>query len=381
MLALLPGTAQASRPHGENATTPAPSHASTPIWSDEFNGQAGLSPDSGKWQMATGLRCINNHELEFYTARTSNIALDGDGHLAITARRETYGSGQSQRSYTSGMIETSGLFATMYGSIQARIKIPAGRGLWPAFWALPANPTEAGPLYDEIDAMESLGQDPTTVYGTIHGATASGAPPAYSLGASIRSATSLAGGFHIYGVNWSPTSIQFTLDGVPYVTYTRDSLSSNQQWTFDQPFYLILNLAVGGDWPGAPDATTRFPATMLVDWVRVYPEPTPAPTSNHASGLLLAARSVSVKHGRACRVYFKVNALRSSAATVRVTIARRTGVAVMHWVLLCKPKFNGWLSRKYFCRLSKGVYRIDVSGRTVTGLRADVAGRARLRVT
>jgi beta-glucanase (GH16 family) len=117
--------------------------------------------------------------------------------------------------------------------------------------------------------MENLGNDPFTIYGSIHGPKA-GAPAGYAVTAPRRSPVSLVGGFHVYGVNWSPGRIVFTLDRVPYATLTPSSLTSGQQWMFETPFYLLLNMAVGGDWPGSPDASTPFPATMLVDWVQVY---------------------------------------------------------------------------------------------------------------
>jgi beta-glucanase (GH16 family) len=257
-------------PSATPTVSPTPTPQPTLLRSDEFSGAAGAAPDSSKWKMDTGLHCLGNDELEYYTARACNVALDGEGHLAITARAEKYGSGGDTRSYTSGMIDTRGLYSTMYGSIQARIKLPSGRGLWPAFWAMPANPAPGVSSPGEIDVMENLGQDPYTAYGHIHGPTTPATPQGYYFGTSVQSATSLADDFHTYGVNWSPTFVQFTLDGVPYATYTPSSLSGDQQWVFDQPFFLVLNLAVGGNWPGAPDATTQFPATMLVDWVRVY---------------------------------------------------------------------------------------------------------------
>ena len=224
--------------------------------------------------MDTGGNGWGHNELEFYTARTSNAATDGDGYLAITARSETYSGGGYTCPYTSAKIETSGRFATTYGSIQARIKIPPGLGLWPAFWADGADINQVGqPQAGEIDMMEVV-NDQFTVHATIHGPTIPATPAGWFLTTRTKSATSLADDFHIYGMNWSPGCIQFTLDGVPYTTYTPSSLSGDQQWVFDHPFYLLLNLAVGGDWAGAPPATTQFPATMLVDWVRVYSSPT-----------------------------------------------------------------------------------------------------------
>jgi beta-glucanase (GH16 family) len=238
------------------------------IWDDEFKGPAGASPDPTKWQAVSGGDGWGNHELEYYTSRASNVSLDGAGHLAITARHETYtdGSGVS-RDYTSGRIQTKGLFQSRYGEIAARIKLPAGQGLWPAFWALGAN--GPWPTAGEIDMMENIGSDPSTIFGSIHGPQA-GSPHGYGITAKAHSRVSLAADFHVYGVQWSPTKIVFTLDGVPYVTRTPADLSSTQSWVFNKPFYLLLNVAVGGTWPGSPNASSQFPATMLVDWVRVY---------------------------------------------------------------------------------------------------------------
>lgn len=241
------------------------------VWADEFSGPAGAGPDPTKWSVETGGGGWGNNELEYYTSRSSNVALDGRGHLAITARRENYtGEDGVTREYTSARLQTKGLFATTYGRIEARIKLPAGPGLWPAFWALGGDIESVGwPNSGEIDVMESLGSDPFTFYGSIHGPEP-GAPRGYHQTASEHSAGSLASSFHVFGVEWSPSAITFTFDGVPYSTRTPASLSSGQQWVFNKPFFLLLNLAVGGEWPGAPRGSTPFPATMLLDWVRVY---------------------------------------------------------------------------------------------------------------
>jgi beta-glucanase (GH16 family)/transcriptional regulator with XRE-family HTH domain len=254
-----------------NTTTAKPTHtvraAHKLIWHDEFQGSAGAPPDSTKWQVVTGAGGWGNHELEDYTARASNVSLDGKGHLAITAEHGTYADGGATRNYTSGRIQTKGLYQSKYGQIEARIKLPAGQGLWPAFWALGAD--GAWPASGEIDVMESIGSKPSTIFGSIHGPQA-GSSRGYAISATEHAHASLAASFHTYGVDWSPTKIVFTLDGVPYATRTPSDLTSKQSWVFNKPFYLLLNLAVGGTWPGSPKASTRFPATMLVDWVRVY---------------------------------------------------------------------------------------------------------------
>jgi beta-glucanase (GH16 family) len=241
------------------------------IWSDEFKGPAGEGPDPTKWRLETGGGGWGNSELEYYTSQPGNAALDGQGDLVITARNEPYtGPDGVTFNYTSARLKTLGLFATTYGTIEARIKIPAGKGLWPAFWMMGSDIESVGwPNSGEIDVMESLGNDPFTIYGSIHGPEAHN-PRGYTLSTSERSPVSLAGGFHVYGVEWSPDAIVFTLDGVPYATRTPASLSAGQQWVFNKPFFLLLNLAVGGSWPGAPDSSTHFPAQMIVNWVRAY---------------------------------------------------------------------------------------------------------------
>jgi beta-glucanase (GH16 family) len=149
------------------------------------------------------------------------------------------------------------------------MQIPAGVGLWPAFWMLGDNINTVGwPACGEIDAMEAIGQNPFTVYGTIHGPDGSAA--GHQVQNTATSATALASGFHTYGVSWSPNSITWLLDGVPYATVTSADLAPGQTWVFNAPFHLLLNLAVGGSWGGPPNAGTHFPATLLVDWVRVY---------------------------------------------------------------------------------------------------------------
>jgi len=416
VIALLPHAAEASRLRGvsfseaaasatdvsawrhQRDSTPTPTTTPTLVWSDEFNGAAYSYPDASKWYTMIAGGGFGDNELQFYTSRGRNLSCDGNGNLKITAIAEE----ESGHDYTSGYVDTRQLYATTYGSIQARIKVPAGQGLWPAFWAVGADREEVGaPLCGEIDMMEILGHDPFTVHATIHGQQ-DDPPGDWELTTSHTVATSLADDFHIYGVNWSPGSIQLTLDGVVYAAHTPSSLSEGQSWVFNKPFYLLLNLAVGGNWPGAPDETTPFPATMLVDWVRVYstptssPTPTPTPTPSStptpsappaptptpadAVGPALAARNVTVKHDKTCRIYFRVNNKQSAHVTVRVAITTKSGVIKKHWSRRCDTNVNGWLWKKYTCRLKRGTYRIKVTGRDVAGNRASVVGRAKLVV-
>jgi len=242
------------------------------VWSDEFDGPAGSSFDATKWVAETGGGGWGNQEREFYTTRTENVALDGNGHLVITALAEPatttdtcwYGICR----YTSARIKTKGLFAQTYGRFEARIRIPRGQGLWPAFWMLGDNIDRVGwPMSGEIDIMENIGREPTTVHGTMHG-------PGYS-GAGIGGSISLSGGafaddFHRYAVEWTPGRIKWFVDDTAYFQTTPASIPANTTWVFDHPFFLLLNVAVGGGWPNDPDATTTFPQRMVVDYVRVY---------------------------------------------------------------------------------------------------------------
>jgi beta-glucanase (GH16 family) len=239
------------------------------IWSAEFNGPAGTPPSSFKWIHDVGDYGAGAGEQETYVDSAATAALNGRGDLAIVARRQTPAGPPGQiRSYSSARLETQGLFSVKYGLIEARMKIPPGAGLWPAFWMLGNDITTVGwPACGEIDVMETNGSKPYTVYGTLHGP--SGAT-AYEIPHTVRSATALASGFHTYGVSWSPKAVTWLLDGKPYATVTSADLSPGQSWVFNQPFHLVLDLAVGGGWAGPPDASTRFPATLLVDWVRVY---------------------------------------------------------------------------------------------------------------
>ncbi len=234
------------------------------IWQDDFEGPAGQLPDPDRWVFDVGTDW-GNAQLEFDTDRAENVSLDGDGHLAITAREEAYG-GQD---YTSGRIKTKGLFEQTYGRFEARIWLPEGQGIWPAFWMLGANIDEVGwPACGEIDIMEYLGHEPHVLHGTIHG-------PGHYGGSAIsaRHALSQGGfnlGFHEFAVEWHEGTITWLVDGYDYHTVTPDDLPHGATWVYDRPFFMLLNLAVGGRWPGPPDESTVFPQTMLVDYVRVY---------------------------------------------------------------------------------------------------------------
>jgi len=240
----------------------------TLVWSDEFNGSDGSLPDPSKWNMETGGGGWGNNELETYTARPQNAQVQ-NGNLAITAMKEAYtGTDGIPRQYTSARINTAGLFEQQYGRFEARIKIPQGQGLWPAFWMLGNNIGQVGwPASGEIDIMENIGKEPSIVHGSMHG-------PGYSGANALTAAYTLPSGkfaddFHVFAIEWEPLAVRFYVDGNPYATQTPPDLNG-KTWVYDHPFFIVLNVAVGGDWPGSPDATTTFPQTMLVDYVRVY---------------------------------------------------------------------------------------------------------------
>ncbi|MER5300750.1 family 16 glycosylhydrolase [Streptomyces lasiicapitis] len=236
---------------------------------DNFDGPAGAAVDGGKWQTETGDN-VNNHERQYYTAGNANAALNGQGQLVITARRENPGNYQcwyGRCEYTSARLNTAGRFTQAYGHVEARMKVPRGQGMWPAFWMLGHDIGQIGwPNSGEIDVMENVGFEPSTVHGTIHG-------PGYSGSGGIGAAYSLPGGqafadaFHTFAVDWSPDSITWSVDGNVYQRRTPADLGG-RQWVFNKPFFLILNLAVGGYWPGDPDGSTVFPQQLVVDYVR-----------------------------------------------------------------------------------------------------------------
>lgn len=230
---------------------------------DEFDGPAGSAPNPGIWRYDLGAGGWGNAELQTYTDSRRNAALDGAGNLVITAHREADGS------YSSARLKSESTYTAQYGRIEARIRIPRGQGIWPAFWMLGADIGQVGwPACGEIDVMENVGHEPGIVHGTVHGPGYSGAQ-GISAAYTNPSGAAFADDFHVYGVDWRPGSITWTVDGVAYRTVTRADVGS-APWVFDKPFFVILNVAVGGNWPGSPDASTRFPQQMTIDWLRVH---------------------------------------------------------------------------------------------------------------
>ncbi len=231
------------------------------VFAEEFDGPAGPLPD-GPWQFAIGGGGWGNQEMQEYTDDPANVGLDGDGHLAITARRDAAGVITSARLFTQDSFEFT------RGRAEARIALPAGTGLHPAFWLLGANIDEVGwPAAGEIDVIETL-NDAAEYHTGVH-APQTGSERGQQISGSGPVPFPLAGEFRTYWVERTPGRIVTGVDDVTLVTITEYNLEPGTSWVFDQPFFLLLNLAVGGEWPGQADDTTPFPVTMLVDWVRV----------------------------------------------------------------------------------------------------------------
>lgn len=252
----------------------------TLIWSDEFNGAtAPTAPNPQNWMYDTGASGWGNSELETYCAygssagpcdpKNPNAFVGTDGYLHIVARNPSSGV------YTSARMKTQGLQSFQYGRIEARVKMPEGQGFWPAFWMLGDDiNTDPWPACGEMDIMESIGKMPFTNYGSIHGTGFTGT--AIGTSYTLPNGAKFGDGFHTFGILWSPRLIKYYVDSPTnvYATYTPASLPKGGVWPFDtRKFFFILNVAVGGAWPGSPDKTTAFPQAMLVDYVRVYAEP------------------------------------------------------------------------------------------------------------
>jgi beta-glucanase (GH16 family) len=237
----------------------------TLVWADEFNGDLGTSPDSTKWtyDIGRGDNGWGNQELQSYTKRPSNVSMNGKGELEITARRESFGGAD----FTSSRIKTQGLFSQTYGRYEARLKTPFGPGIWPAFWMLGANIKDVPwPKCGEIDIMELRGQEPNIIHGSIHG-------PGYSGGAAITKGYGLQNNrfdneFHVFAVEWEENKIDFYVDDYLYHRIEKSSVPG--EWVYNNPFFLIFNIAVGGNYVGFPTASTPFPQKMIIDYVRVY---------------------------------------------------------------------------------------------------------------
>jgi beta-glucanase (GH16 family) len=260
------------------------------VWSDEFNQPAGTQPSPAKWSYDLGVGDPpgwGNDELETYTNAAGNALIVSDPAAtdgrALAIRAQASGGG-----YTSARIKTSATFTFQYGRLEARARMPTGVGCWPAFWALGSdNPTVGWPACGEIDVMEWVGQTPSHIKGSLH---ATGYSGGQSLNADcvLPDDASYSDGYHVFAVDWYPDQIIFSMDGAVYEVRKKSDIPAGSAWPFDLPFFIILNFAVGGDWPGPPDADTIFPQDFRIDYVRVYALPATPP-----AGLVWAPTSPS----------------------------------------------------------------------------------------
>jgi beta-glucanase (GH16 family) len=242
------------------------------VWADEFNdartpeGKPALRPDKGEWWYETGGNGWGNNELQYYVAGTTfyndTLAAISDGTLKIKALKKKY----YGMEYVSIRMNTSNSWT--YGYFEARAKLPGGKGVWPAFWMMPKN-FQSWPLDGEIDIMEYVGYDPNVVHASVH-------TEAYNhkIGTQKTSTLKISNAeteFHVYGLEWTETRIRGFVDGELYFTFSNDGTGNKKTWPFNAPFYLKLNLAIGGDWGGAMGVDTQiFPSTYEIDYVRVY---------------------------------------------------------------------------------------------------------------
>lgn len=246
-------------------------------WSDEFDGAAGAPPDSAKWTYDVGATGWGNRELENYTKDPKNAHTDGKGNLAIHVERVPTIDATTAGAYTSARLKTQGLFSIgpvpaprLDVRVETRAKIPSGAGYWPAFWMLGDGIASKGwPACGEIDIMESIGREPTMNHGSLHGPGYSGGSPKTSI-YTLPDGKKFADDFHTFAIEWSTSAVTLYVDGIAYNTVHRGDIPSGTQWVFDQPEFLLLNVAVGGNFGGPVSPQTVFPQDLLVDYVRVY---------------------------------------------------------------------------------------------------------------
>jgi beta-glucanase (GH16 family) len=244
-----------------------------PVWCDEFKYEGGVNPL--KWNHHNGGGGFGNNELQYYTNRTENLYVDGE-YLTITALKESYNGYQ----YTSSKIWTQGIENWKYGKFEMRAKLPSGTGTWPAFWMMPQTSAYGGwPNSGEIDIMEHVGYEPNKNHGTVHtnrfwGSYGRGGSTTSLITSGQLTSIDALNEFHTYAIIWNETKIEWYFDGMLYATVAfnpRTPLQTSIDWPFDQRFYLILNLAIGGDWGGARGVDQNiFPTKFVIDYVRVY---------------------------------------------------------------------------------------------------------------
>lgn len=235
------------------------------VWADEFD-YSGL-PDTSKWDynVGTGHNGWGNNELQYYTELRQENARVENGKLIIEAHREK----MEENEYTSARLVSKGKGSWTYGYIEAKAKLPSGRGTWPAIWMMPETSTYGGwPKSGEIDIMEHVGYEPDSIYGTVHTQAFNHMIGTHKVGQ--RAVKDSESAFHIYAINWNTDKIEFMIDGQVFHTFVNEK-QSWAEWPFDQPFYLILNIAVGGGWGGLKGVDSSiYPTQMEVDYVRVY---------------------------------------------------------------------------------------------------------------
>lgn len=303
-------------------------------WSDEFES---TNLDQSKWVFDLGGGGWGNNESQFYTSNAGNIKVE-NGMLNITAKQEQIGS----YPYTSSRITTKNLFAHKFGKVEARMKLPLGQGLWPAFWMLGSNISSVGwPQCGEIDIMEHVSNDPE-VHGTIHWNNNGHAYWGDGTTCAVDQ-------FHTYGIEWDATSIKWFLDGNQFlVANIQNGINNTEEFQF--PFYLLLNLAVGGDWPGYPNGSTVFPAEMYVDYVRFYVD--------QAQADLHEKQISSLKFGpNPTQDEFKISFPTNESKNIKLNLFSSNGVLVSKQQLVCEEKLS--LDAR---NLQSGIYFIEVNG-------------------
>ena len=237
------------------------------VWQDEFDKD---SLDLTKWSREIGGHGWGNNELQFYTDSDSNSYVE-NGNLILKAQVVPQGIGSSKglRYYSSARLRTYGKGDWKYGRIEVKAKVASGQGIWPAIWMLPTDWLFGGwPSSGEIDIMEHVGYDLGVVHGSVH--TEAYNHKINTQRSSARKIANVDTEFHVYSIIWDKDKISFFIDDVQYFLFENDQQGNYKTWPFDQRFHLLINIAVGGDWPGNPDNSTNFPRKMLVDYVRVY---------------------------------------------------------------------------------------------------------------
>ena len=328
------------------------------VWSDEFNAAAGTYPNSANWTYDTGNSGFGNPEIEDYCVPGSNASpcnasvpnayQDGNGNLVIQAVRDSSGN------WTSARLKSQGLQQFQYGRIEARMKLPVGDGFWPAFWMLGANINSVSwPQCGEEDIMEWVqSYTPTTTSSTTHGpgysgANGIGAQYTFPNGGRIDD-----GAYHIYGVQWSQNLLQYYRDDPSnvFLTLTPSTIPSGSQWVFNNPFFLLLNLAIGdGGFPGSTDNTTPSTATMLVDYVRVYQQSSTAPTNLNGSHTLTPQNATGLRLD---------DSSASTATNNPIDVYTANGTPAQTWSI----SNSGVTPAGYYNLATEGAYCLTASG-------------------